>query len=327
MPNASPFHVVLGATGGVGQALVQELATQGAHLRAVNRSGQASVPPGVEVMAADLTDSESTRAACQGASIVYHCAGAPYPQWAASMPIWLDNIISAVSGTEATLVYIDNNYMYAPTAQPLTEDSNQAPSSRKGQLRKQLAEAILTAHTQGKIKATIGRTPDFYGPGVRASAMGEQFFSAVVAGSRVPWLGKLDVPHAFSFVEDVARGLITLGTHEEALGQVWHLPTAPALTGRQYIALASEAAGVQARPLPVSGLLLRILGLTNLVLRESVEMLYAFNAPLLFDGSKYSRTFGETFTSHQEAMRRTVTWYRELATPRSVENAEERTKA
>jgi nucleoside-diphosphate-sugar epimerase len=326
MAMPSRLQVVLGATGGVGQALVQALAAQGAQVRAVNRSGRASVPASVEVMAADLTNRESTGAACQGATIVYHCAGVPYNQWATSLPVMLDNIIAAVSATGATLVYTDNIYMYAPTSQPLTEESLQAPISRKGKLRKHLAETILAAHVQEQIRATIGRAPDVYGPGVRTSAVGEQFFTAVVAGKRVPWLGKLDVPHALSFVEDFARGLIVLGTHEEALGQVWHIPTAQALTGRQYITLASEAAGVPTKPLAVSGLLLRVLGLTNAVLRESVEMLYEFNEPLLFDGSKYTRAFGGTPTPHQEALRRTVAWYRKPGMPPATKRASEEMK-
>jgi nucleoside-diphosphate-sugar epimerase len=239
----------------------------------------------------------------------------------------LDNVIAAVSATEAILVYSDNTYMYAPTSQPLTEESRQAPVTRKGKLRKHLAETILAAHAQGQIRATIGRAPDFYGPEVRTSAVGEQFFNAVVNGKRVPWLGKLDVPHALLFVEDFARGLIALGTHEQALGQVWHIPTAQGLTGRQYIALASETAGVQARALAVSGLLLRVLGLTNGVLRESVEMLYEFNEPYLIDGSKYSRAFDSSPTSHDEAMRRTVAWYRELAASKGSQQASEETKA
>ncbi len=326
MAMPSHLNVVLGATGGVGQALVQALAAQGAQVRAVNRSGRALVPASVEVMAADLTNRESTRAACQGATVVYHCAGLPYNQWATYLPVMLDNVIAAVGATGATLVYTDNTYMYAPTSEPLTEDSLQAPVTRKGKLRKHLAETILAAHAQGQIRATIGRAPDVYGPGVRTSAVGEQFFTAVVAGKRVPWLGKLDVPHALSFVEDVARGLIVLGTHEQALGQVWHMPTAQALTGRQYIALASEAAGVQARALAVSGLLLRVLGLTNAVLRESVEMLYEFNEPYLIDGSKYTRAFGGRPTPHQEAMRRTIAWYRKPGAPPTTKQASEEMK-
>ena len=161
MAMPTDLQVVLGATGGVGQVLVQALAAQGAQVRAVNRSGRASVPASVEVMAADLTSRESTRAACQGASVVYHCAGVPYDQWATSLPVMLDNIIAAASATSATLVYSDNTYMYTPTFQPLSEDSPQEPVTRKGQLRKQLVETILAAHAQGQIRATIGRAPIF----------------------------------------------------------------------------------------------------------------------------------------------------------------------
>ncbi len=106
-------------------------------------------------------------------------------------------------------------------------------------------------------------------------------------------------------------------------GRMVTLTLTAAGEGRQYIALASEAAGAQARPLAVPALLLRVLGLTNPVLRESVELLYEFNGPLLFDGSKYCRAFGGTPTSHQEAMRQTVAWYRESAAPKASQHAEE----
>lgn len=309
MAGSPPLHVVLGATGGVGQSIAQALAAQGTRVRAVNRSGRAQMPASVEVVAADLTDRESTRAACADAAIVYHCAGLPYDQWVTYLPVMLDNIIGAASEAGATLVYTDNCYMYAPTAQPLTEESLQAPVTRKGKLRKHLAETVLAAHAQGRVRAAIGRAPDVYGPGVRTSAVGEQFFTALLAGKRVPWLGKLNVPHALSYAEDFARGLIVLGDNEGALGQVWHIPTDQALTGQQYVALAGEAAGVRARPLAVSALLLRVLGVRNAVLRESVELLYEFTEPYLFDGSKYARAFGGTPTPHVEAMRQTVAWY------------------
>jgi nucleoside-diphosphate-sugar epimerase len=223
----------------------------------------------------------------------------------------LDNIIAAASATGATLVYTDNCYMYSPTRQPLTEESPQEPVTRKGRLRKRLAETLLAAHAQGRIRAVIGRASDFYGPGVRSSAVGEQLFGALVRGKRVPWLGKLDMPHALSYGEDFARGLITLGAHEQAWGQVWHIPAAPALTGREFIALAGEVAGMRARPLAASAVALRLLGLTNPVLHESVEMLYEFTGPYLFDGSKYTSAFGGTPTPHREALQRSVAWYRE----------------
>jgi uncharacterized protein YbjT (DUF2867 family) len=51
----SETHVVLG-TGAIGLALVDELVASGRSVRAVNRSGRADVPAGVEIRGGDLTD-------------------------------------------------------------------------------------------------------------------------------------------------------------------------------------------------------------------------------------------------------------------------------
>jgi nucleoside-diphosphate-sugar epimerase len=303
----------IGSNWGVGQSVARILSDQGAWVRAVNRGGHpVEDASSAEVIAADLMNRKSALAACQGASVIYHCAGLPYSQWATAFPGMLDNIIAAASDIGATLVYTDNCYMYAPSSQPLTEDSPQQPTTRKGRVRKQLADTLLAAHAQGRVRATIGRASDFYGPGVRSSMVGEQVFGALVRGKRVPWLGKLDAPHTFSYVEDFARGLITLGSSEQALGQVWHIPAAPALTGKQFLTLAGDVAEVRVRPLPISGTMTRVLGLlTTPVLRETVELLYEYTEPYFVDGSKYASTFGGTPTDHRESMRQTVAWYRQ----------------
>jgi nucleoside-diphosphate-sugar epimerase len=223
----------------------------------------------------------------------------------------LEHTIAGASAAGARLVYADNCYMYAPTSQPMTEDLPAAPVTRKGRVRQQLAETLLAAHAQGRVRAAIGRATDFYGPGVVTSTMGERFFTALVAGKRVAWLGSLDQAHAMTYVDDFALVLVTLGTHAEALGRVWHVPTAePPLTGRGYIALAAEEAGVAARPLAVPASMVRLLGLFDPVLRELGELLYEFNAPYLIDASTYLGAFGGTPTPHREGLQRTVAWYR-----------------
>jgi nucleoside-diphosphate-sugar epimerase len=269
------------------------------------------MPAGVEQVAADLLQRDQAASACRGASVVYHCVGVPYNHWATALPAMLEHIIAGASAAGARLVYADNCYMYAPTSQSMTEDLPYAPMTRKGRVRKQLAETLLAARAQGQVRAAIGRATDFYGPGVGTSTMGDRFFTALLAGKRVDWLGRLDMPHAMTFVDDFARVLIMLGMREEALGQVWHVPTAAPLTGREYITLAAEEAGVAARPVAIPAAMLRLLGLFNPVVRELGEMLYEFNAPYLIDGSKYLRAFGSTPTPHREGLRRTIAWYRE----------------
>lgn len=38
-------------------------------------------------------------------------------------------------------------------------------------------------------------------------------------------LGDIDQPHTYAFVDDVARGLIRLAEENDALGQIWQIPT------------------------------------------------------------------------------------------------------
>jgi hypothetical protein len=57
------------------------------------------------------------------------------------------------------------------------------------------------------------------------------------------------------------------------------------------------------------------------VIRETLEMLYQFEAPFILDSSKYSNTFGDLKpTAHREAIGQTLAWYRKylgVADPRA----------
>ena len=80
------LHVVVGASGGTGGALVWELDRRGHRVRAVNRRGDAPVPAGVERLAADVATVDGAKAAADGAAVVYHCAQPPYTDWPAAFP-------------------------------------------------------------------------------------------------------------------------------------------------------------------------------------------------------------------------------------------------
>jgi nucleoside-diphosphate-sugar epimerase len=308
MSVSSELHVVFGGTGAVGAAVVRELVRQGRHVRVVNRSGHAVIATGVEVMQGDATNADSARRAAAGAAVLYHCVGAPPPEWITLLPRVMDTLIAAAG--DATLVYADNLYMYPPTTAPMTEDLPDAPITRKGRLRARLAEGVLAAHRQGRVRATIGRASDFYGPGVRVSTIGDIFFGRLVAGKPVQWLGPTDQPHSITYIDDFARGLVTLATHDEALGQVWHVPTAAPLTGKQYAALAAQEAGLPARVTRVSPLVLRLAGVFSPAIREEIEMQYQFMQPYILDDTKFIGAFGGAPTPYPEVFHQTITWFR-----------------
>jgi nucleoside-diphosphate-sugar epimerase len=309
------LHVVLGATGGTGSAVVRELARQGARVRAVSRHlGAEAAVPGVERRAADVTAPDGLRAALESATVVYHTAQPPYHRWREEFPAMTVAVADAARSVGAKLVFADNLYMYGPIAGPIAETSPQHPASVKGAVRKAMADDLLFRHAVGDLRVTIGRSSDYFGPEALGSAIGEQLFSAAVAGRKARWLGDPDVPHTEHFIDDIARGLVTLGMRSEADGEVWHLPAAAPLTGRAFLHTVFETAGQDARIAPTSVTMMRVAGVFSPLIRASVEMMYQWEQPFTIDPAKFEAAFGPMPpTPHAVAIERTVAWFRERA--------------
>jgi nucleoside-diphosphate-sugar epimerase len=303
-------HVVFGASGGVGSALVRKLLSRGRRVRAVSHSGHGSFPKGAEVVRADATDPISVREISQGAAVVYHAVNVPYPQWPAKLPLVMSAIIEAATGAGAKLIYVDNLYMYGKVNGPMTEETPYKPVSRKGILRAQLAEELMTAHRAGKVRSAIGRAADVYGPGPLNAVAGKRLFDAALAGKKAMWVGDLGAPHTLTYIDDFAHALVTLGEREEALGEVWHTPSQEPITGREFIELVFD----EARRPPKLGTYTRTMmllgGLFSPQVREFKEMLYQFEAPFVLNSSKYARVFGDVEpTPYPEGIARTVRWH------------------
>ena len=305
------LHVVVGASGGTGGALVRELVRRGRRVRAVNRRGDADVPPGVERLAADVATAEGAKAAAAGAAVVYHCAQPPYTDWPAAFPPLTEAIAEGAAAAGAKLVLADNLYLYGPHDGPLTEGLPAAATGPKGRVRAEMAERLLAADRAGRLRVAIGRASNYYGPGGLNSVTGDRLFKAAVAGRTVRWVGRLDQPHTLSYLEDVAAGLATLGEHDRADGQAWHLPASDPLTGRQFLELVVAAGGGRSRIATSSAAMVRLAGLFVPFIREVGEVLYEFQAPYVVDWSKFGRAFGPFApTPHAEAVARTVAWFR-----------------
>jgi nucleoside-diphosphate-sugar epimerase len=311
MMSRDEVHVIFG-TGPVGLAVMRELHGQGKHVRLVNRSGlAAAAPSGVEVVRGDAADPASTRQVCQGATVVYSCVNAPYTDWAARFPPMQAAIIQGAAAAHAKLVVAENVYMYGPFSGPITEPLPVHPTTCKGRVRAQMAEDLMAAHQAGMVRATSGRASDFYGPGAGEQGIfGDRIIPALLAGKTVSVLGKLDMPHTYTYVSDFGRGLALLGAHEEALGQSWHIPNAPTLTTRQMLTLFFEEARLPSRMGSIPDIVVRALGLVNPQVREVVEMLYEFNRPFVVDSRTFVQAFGDIATPHHEAVRQTLEWYR-----------------
>jgi nucleoside-diphosphate-sugar epimerase len=312
------LHVVLGGTGGVGAALVGELAARDLAVRAVSRSGRAVVE-GVDAIAADVRDCRALRTAVRGAAVVYHAAQPSYTRWPEEFPALTRAVVDATAAMGAKLVMVDNLYAYGPVdggygldtaAGLLREDTPIRATGRKGRVRAEMAAALLRAHDRGRLPVTIGRLADYHGPGGLRSSVGAQLFRAALRDRPAPWFGGADQPHSFTFLPDAARALVTLGRRPEADGRVWHLPVAEPVTPREFVGLVYATAGSRPRLRAVPAWMLRAAGVVVPLARELAELGYQVDRPFVVDDGLYAAAFGDvTATAHRDAVKATLGWF------------------
>jgi nucleoside-diphosphate-sugar epimerase len=303
-------HVVLGAQGGTGRAIVEELLRRELPVRTVSRRPDDAAPPGVENVVADLSDPEATQVAIAGAAVVYHAANPPYHRWVEKFPDLNRSIVAATSSTSARLVYADNLYMYGPDAGIMTEDTPLHATDKKGRLRASLAEKLMLAHAAGELEVAIGRAPDYFGPGGTNSALGEPLFGAAIAGKTIRWVGDPDVPHSVAYLPDMARALVQLGLEPKAVGRIWHLPTNGAPTGRELVAAISAAAGHSLTVSATPRWLLQAIGTFRPQVREVASIYYQWDAPFVSSDDAFQAAFGPfTVMPLDEAVAQTLAWF------------------
>jgi nucleoside-diphosphate-sugar epimerase len=315
---SEPLHVIFGA-GPVGTWTANALIERGLPVRLVSRSGRrpALLAQDAEVRSADLSDPAQAAAEASGAAVVYQALNPPYHRWHELFPGLQAAALAAAGKAGARYVSIDNLYMYDPSTGPIGEATRIAPRSRKGELRARMAAEVLAAHERGEVQAAILRSSDYYGPGVLGSALGERVFPPILAGKAGEALGALDVPHSYAYIEDVGRAAAELGLRDEAPGDVWITPHAPAVTQRDVIDGIFAAIGQPPRYRTVGRGALRFAGLFTAGAREMVEMMYEFTEPFVVDSSRIEDAFGLRATPLEEGVARTVAWYREHARARA----------
>ena len=307
-----PENVIFG-TGPLGLAVARHLVAAGKQVRLVNRSGNARAPQGAEVVAADATDLAASRTVCEGAAVVYHCATGAYGRWAQFLPPLMNGIIEGASAAHAKLVYGDNLYAYGPVGGPITEELPYRPIGPNTRTRADVANTLMSAHAAGRVRATIGRASDFYGPYARQSTAGDGVFAHALAGKAAQVLGDVDTPHTYTFIDDFASGLVTLGEHDEALGEVWHLPSAETVTTRHFVEMVFAKLQRPAKLRPAPKLAITLLALFVPPMAAVKETAYQREQPWVIDHSKFSRAFGSRPTPHEQAISQTLDWFRSPA--------------
>lgn len=280
--------------GAVGRACIDAL--DGAQWQPVvaQRRRPADLPGHAAFRACDVLDADSVRAAVAGCSQVVLAVGFAYRTevWRDAWPRAMSNVLDACAGARARLVFVDNLYMYGPQTAPLREDMPMVDGEGKPGIRAAITRQWLAAHAAGRVQVAAIRAPDFYGPGVRLSHLGDVGFAALAARRRAWLLAPPDTPHDFAYVPDIARAVVTLlEAPADAFGHAWHVPCAPTRTPREILSLGADALGV---PLKLAAIPLRVAGALGTAvpfLKEFAEMRHTFDRPYCVDATRFGQRF------------------------------------
>ena len=297
--------------GPVGRATVERLLARGTPVRVAQRSRPADLPDGVAFTPCDVLDAASVAAAVEGAAQVAVAIGFEYTGavWETRWPVAMRNLLDACAAEGARMVFFDNLYMYGPQTAPLVETMPLSDHRRKPSAR-----AAITRLWQAdrRVKVAALRAPDFYGPGVLLSHIGETGLAAIARGKAAIFVFPPDQPHDYAYIPDIGRAMVSLlDADDDAFGQAWHMPCAPTLTSRQILALGAKHAGVKLRLNAIPAWLLPLIAPFVTFLRELYEMRFQWDRPYYVDATKWKARFWSDVTPFDEGVAATIASFRE----------------
>lgn len=283
--------------GPVGKATLAQLKER--KVRVAQRTAPKDLPDGVPFTRCDVLDVASVREAVRGAGQIVLSIGFAYEQavWRDAWPKAMSNVLDAAEAVGGRLVFVDNLYMYGPQTAPLREDMALQDYGTKPAVRAVITRQWMAAHQSGRVKVAALRAPDFYGPGVKNSHLGDLAFGNMAKGKAAMLIVDPDQKHAFAYVPDIARGVVSLlNAPDEDFGQAWHIPCAPIRTPREILSIGASHLGQRLKITAIPMALLPVMGLFMPLMKEMAEMRFQWDRPYDVDASKFARRFWSDVT-------------------------------
>lgn len=325
--------LVTGATGFIGSHLVDRNLAQGRKVRAFALTGdpgaEALRQKGVEVVFGDISDYEAVDSAVQGMDLVFHCA-AVVTDWAPESLF----LKVTVQGTEnmcraclkhkvRRLVHLSTNDVFGLSEDEVMDESY--PLSPWGEPyadNKIMAEKLLRAFCEDQgLPATWAYPCWVYGEGDKTFV--PLLADAILKKEMLFW--RKDVLVWPTYIENLMDLLMLMAEHPQAVGEGFLCHDGESATLQEFCAAIALALGKKPPTLTIP------FGLAHAVavVMEGIWRVFKIGSrPLLttyavknlgsrlkFSIAKAERVLGwRPAVSHEEGMRRTLTWLRGLET-------------
>ncbi|MFE8701429.1 SDR family NAD(P)-dependent oxidoreductase [Cytobacillus sp. FJAT-54145] len=285
--------LVLGASGGMGFALVEELVSRNIPTIAFARSQKKLEEfkyewgPLAEIYAGDVMNSSHLKEAISKADYVFHSLNIPYEKWDPTLFTMLQNILNECQNQNKPFIYVDNIYAYGRQARKVTEEAEKNPHTKKGKFRLKLQKEI----EQSGVPYIIAHFPDFYGPKAESTLL-QYTFEQCLKKNSAGFVGYTTIQKEFIYTKDGAKALVELALRDYTYNQTWNIAGAGTITGEEVVKIASKHLNKDIKVIPIHKWMIRLLGIFNPSMKEVVEMMYLNEVPVILDSSKYEREVG-----------------------------------
>lgn len=302
--------LVLGASGGIGYALVRELVSRNVEVVAFSRGIEKLEmlyrhEPMVTTFAGDVLIEQDVMKATEGVDVIFHAVGFPYQVWSETHPLCIEILIRVAEKQKVKIALVDNIYAYGLQYNVnVTEDMKKDPHTKKGKIRLAMENALKSSN----VPCLIVHMPDLYGPNAGNTILYETLKN-VVQNKTANFVGSTHVSREFLYTFDGAKAMVELAFREDAYNQNWNIPAVRPITGEEVIKILREETGYKKSVRTISKTMIRFMGLFQPFMKELVEMMYLTEKPVILSGEKYERKIGALpRTPYREGMKETLKW-------------------
>jgi nucleoside-diphosphate-sugar epimerase len=285
--------VVLGATGGMGFSLVEELVSRNietiAFARSKDKLEQYSQEwgPLATIVVGDVLNEEQLKEAISKADFVFHAISIPYQNWDPNLSNILSLILGECQTQKKPLIYVDNIYAYGVQQEKVHELTKKNPHTKKGKFRLKLQQQIETSG----VPYIIAHFPDFYGPKAESTLL-QYTFEQSLKKNKAGYIGDLHLQKEFIYIKDGAKALVELVLREDTYGEEWNIPGTGTISGLEMGEIAATHLRKPIKFKPIHRWMINALGLFSPFMREFSEMMYLNETPVILDGSKFEKRIG-----------------------------------
>lgn len=313
--------VVLGASGGLGKAVVDALIYRNISTKILVRDIDKfkalysdNLPGRVNVITGDLDSNQALATACEYVDTIFACFDAPLQNWSTDKIRWISRVAEIASALNANIVYPGNIYNFGhveSATNPLNEEAQQLSHIEIGKLSIAMEYRLAKAAMEGAT-LTIARLPTLFGPAIQNKYISSIFINAL-RNERSQIYGDSSIKHNFMFTKDAGEALVRMALETQLRDAIIHVSGNSPIKYAELINLIYKQAksDLEIPFIKISSWKSMIRGIFSKETSALNDLKYLYDEEILLDGSKFTKFIPDmVFTEHEEAINQTLDWYK-----------------